>query len=314
MQWTLLSQCSSLYQLYFQQRVNIGGGGFMVIRMKDGSSVALDFREKAPGLATTNMYLDKNGNVIDGLSLNGHLASGVPGSVDGMAEAHKKYGTLPWKDLVQPAVDLALKGFTLSEREVKWLGDIQSDLVKYNTVKPDFLLNENWKAGDSIKWIDMGHTLERIRDNGRAGFYEGKTAEDLVAEMKRGKGLISLEDLKNYHSIWREPVVASYKDYKIISMPPSSSGGICVVQLLKAMEPFPIKEWGFNSAKTVHLMVEAERRVFADRSKYLGDPDFFKVPMNKLIDDQYITERMTTYSPDKGNSKFRDKAWSNCRL
>ncbi|CAN5139041.1 gamma-glutamyltransferase [soil metagenome] len=278
---------------------NIGGGGFMVIRMKDGSSITLDYREKAPALATTTMYLDKDGNVIEGLSLNGHLASGVPGSVDGMIEAHKKYGSLPWKDLVQPSIDLALKGFTLSEREVKWLADVQADLLKYNTVKPDFLISEKWKVGDSIKWIELGHTLERIRDQGRAGFYDGKTAEDLVAEMKRGKGLITLEDLKNYHSVWREPVVANYKEYKIISMPPSSSGGICVIQLLKAVEPYPLKEWGFNSLKTIHVMVESERRVFADRSKYLGDPDFFKVPMSTLIDDQYITDRMSSFNAEK---------------
>ena len=278
---------------------NIGGGGFMVVRMKDGSSSSLDYREKAPALATTNMYLDKDGNVIEGLSTDGHLASGVPGSVDGMIEAHKKFGSRPWAELVQPAIDLAMNGFTISEREATWLNELQKDLEKYNSIKPDFLMRENWKAGDSIRWIDMGHTLERIRDQGRAGFYEGKTAEDIVAEMKRGKGLISIEDLKNYHSVWRDPIVANYKGYKVISMPPSSSGGICVIQLLKSIEPYPIKDWGFNTPKTIHHMVEAERRVFADRSKYLGDPDFFKVPVAQLIDDQYIDARMSSFNPDK---------------
>ncbi len=278
---------------------NIGGGGFMVIRTKDGATNTLDFREKAPALATTNMYLDKDGNVVEGLSTDGHLASGVPGSVDGMVEAHAKYGTLPWKDLVQPAIDLALNGFTISEREANWLNDLQKDLIKYNTVKPEFLVKEKWNMGDSIRWTDLGHTLERIRDQGRAGFYEGKTADDIAAEMKRGKGLISKEDLKNYHSAWREPVIANYKDYKIISMPPSSSGGACVVQLLKSVEPFPIKDWGFTSPKTVHLMVEAERRVFADRSKYMGDPDFFKVPVSTLINSDYVANRMLTFNPDK---------------
>ncbi|CAN5338339.1 gamma-glutamyltransferase [soil metagenome] len=278
---------------------NIGGGGFMVIRMKDGTTTTLDFREKAPAAATTGMYLDKEGNVIPGLSLNGHLASGVPGSVDGMVEAHTKYGSLPWKDLVQPAIDLALNGFTISKREAKWISDVGADLTKYNTVKPDFLLKENWKEGDSIKWTDLGHTLERIRDQGRAGFYEGKTADDIAAEMKRGKGLITTDDLKNYHSIWREPITASYKEYKIIAMPPSSSGGVCVIQLLKSVEPYPIKDWGFNTPKTVHLMVESERRVFADRSKYLGDPDFFKVPISNMIDEQYITDRMSTFNTEK---------------
>jgi gamma-glutamyltranspeptidase/glutathione hydrolase len=277
---------------------NIGGGGFMVVRLKDGTAATLDFREKAPAAATTDMYLDKDGNVIEGLSLSGHLASGVPGSVDGMVEAHAKYGSLPWKDLVQPAIDLALNGIPVTEREANSLNELQKDLEKYNTVKPEWLTRA-WQKGDTIRWMDMGHTLERIRDNGRAGFYEGKTADDIVAEMQRGKGLITLEDLKNYKSAWREPVVASYKNYRIISMGPPSSGGLCVVQLLKAMEPYPLKDWGHNTPKTVHTMVEAERRIYADRAKYMGDPDFFKVPVAELIDGKYITDRMSTFTPDK---------------
>jgi len=225
---------------------NIGGGGFMVVRLKDGTIATLDFREKAPAAATTNMYLDADGNVIPDLSTQGHLASGVPGSVEGMVEAHKKYGTLPWKDLVQPAIDLALGGFTLTQREANWFNEMQEDLKKYNTIMPEFLIRDAWKAGDSIRWNELGHTLELIRDNGRAGFYEGPTAENIAAEMKRGKGLITLEDLKNYSASWRDPIVANYKDYKIISMPPSSSGGVCLVQLLKSVEPYPIRQWGHN--------------------------------------------------------------------
>ncbi len=278
---------------------NIGGGGFMVIRTKDGATNALDFREKAPAAATTSMYLDEKGDVIADLSTRGHLASGVPGSVDGMAEAHAKYGSLTWKDLLQPSIDLARNGFTLTEREAKWLNETHETIIKYNTTRPDFLLREEWKTGDSIKWTDLSYTLERIRDNGRAGFYEGKTADDLVAEMKRGKGLITHEDLKNYKSAWRTPLTGNYKGYKVISMPPSSSGGICLLQLLKSVEPYPVGEWGFNSAKTVHLMVEAERRVYADRSKYLGDPDFFKVPSAQLLDDQYNDQRMITFDANK---------------
>ncbi len=277
---------------------NIAGGGFMVIRMKDGTSTTLDYREKAPALASTDMYLDKDGNVIQNLSIAGHLASGVPGSVDGMVEAHKKFGSLPWKDLVQPAIDLALTGFPVSEREAASLNQLQADLEKYNTVRPEFLMR-SWETGDTIRWIDMGHTLERIRDQGRAGFYEGKTADDLVAEMQRGKGLITLEDLKNYHSVWRDPVISTYKNYTVIAMGPPSSGGLCVVQLLKAVEPFPLSEWGFNTPKSVHAMVEAERRVFADRAKFMGDPDFVKVPVTALIDNQYITDRMASFNPDK---------------
>lgn len=278
---------------------NIGGGGFMVVRLKDGSTATLDFREKAPAAATTNMYLDKNGEVIPDLSLKGHLASGVPGSVDGMVEAHKKYGLLPWTDLVQPAIHLAANGFPLTEREAAWFNQAKENLEKYNSVKPDFLIRDNWKGGDTIRWLAMAKTLELIRDKGRAGFYEGRTAENLVAEMRKGKGLITLEDLKNYHATWREPLISNYKEYKIISMPPSSSGGICLLQLLKSVEAYPLKEWGFNSVKAIHLMTEAERRVFADRAKFLGDPDFFIVPVQQMLSPHYLNERMSTFNPEK---------------
>lgn len=287
---------------------NIGGGGFMVVRLKDGTIATLDFREKAPAAATTNMYLDAEGNVIPDLSTQGHLASGVPGSVEGMAEAHKKFGTLPWKDLVQPAIDLALNGFALTPREANWFNEMQEDLKKYNTIMPDFLVRDSWKEGDSIRWIELGRTLELIRDNGRAGFYEGPTAENIAAEMKRGNGLITLDDLRNYSAAWRDPVVASYKDYKIISMPPSSSGGVCLVQLLKSVEPYPIRQWGHNTVATVHVMTEAERRVYADRAMYLGDPDFYKVPLKQMIDDQYNDERMSTFDPDKATPSTEIKA------
>ncbi len=278
---------------------NIGGGGFMVLRTQDGAVNALDYREKAPAAATTTMYLDEAGNVVDGLSTAGHLASGVPGSVDGMVAAHARYGSLPWKDLLQPAIDLALNGFTVTEREANSLNDMRDAFVKYNTVQPDFLLRTHWRKGDTIYWEDLGHTLERIRDQGRAGFYEGKTADDLVAEMKRGNGLITHEDLKNYRSVWRTPTVGFYKGHKIISMPPPSSGGICLLQLLEAVEPYPVKKYGHNTAETVHLMVEAERRVYADRSRYLGDPDFYKIPVQQLTDGQYMAERMSTFNKNR---------------
>ncbi|MBX2957124.1 MAG: gamma-glutamyltransferase [Cyclobacteriaceae bacterium] len=289
---------------------NIGGGGFMVVRLNNGEVAALDYREKAPAGATTNMYLDSAGNVIENLSTAGHLACGVPGSVDGMVESHKKYGSLPWAELVQPAIDLAQHGFPLTEREAKWLNELQERLLKYNTVKPDFLIRETWNAGDTIYWNDLGKTLERIRDNGRAGFYEGKTADDIVAEMERGKGLITAEDLKNYSSTWREPVIAPYKNYKIISMPPSSSGGVCLVQLLKSVEPYPIRKWGFNTPETVHLMVEAERRVYADRSKYLGDPDFYEVPVQQMIDSDYNKSRMQSFNRMKATPSTEIKPGS----
>lgn len=277
---------------------NIGGGGFMVYRKSDGTVTTLDFREKAPANATETMYIDKNGEVIQGLSSKGHLASGVPGSIDGMVESYKKFGSLPWADLVQPAIDLALNGVILTEKEANNLNSVQPDLTALNTITPEFLM-KNWSPGDTVRWIDMGQTLERIRDQGRAGFYEGKTADDLVAEMQRGNGLISHEDLKNYKSRWLEPVTGTYKNYKIISMAPPSSGGIALIQLLKSIEPLPIKSWGMNQTKSVHAMVEAERRVYADRAKYIGDPEFGKIPVNQLLDGEYIKNRMATYSLEK---------------
>lgn len=281
---------------------NIGGGGFMVVRMHDGSFSALDYRERAPAAATTGMFLDDKGEVIPNLSTAGHLASGVPGSVDGMVEAHKRYGSLPWADLIQPAIDLALSGVVVTEREAGWYNDYKEAFLKYNTVEPAHLIRDNWEKGDTIVWEELGHTLERIRDNGRAGFYEGKTADDIVNEMQRGKGLITHDDLKNYKSTWRQPLIGTYKDYRVISMPPSSSGGICLLQLLKSVESYPVRSWGFNSAKTVHLMVEAERRVYADRSKYLGDPDFYHAPMQQLIDEEYLDDRMSSFNPDQATA------------
>lgn len=280
----------------FPEAGNIGGGGFMILREANGKTAALDFREKAPAAAFRDMYLDSAGNVIDELSIKGALASGIPGSVDGMVEMHKKYGKLPWKDLVQPAVDLAMKGIVLTKREADNLNNAQKQLIRYNPVSAAHLIG-TWKEGDTLRWIELGHTFERIRDEGRKGFYEGKTADDIVAEMKRGKGIITHEDLKNYKSEWIEPLAVNYKNYKIISMPPPSSGGITLLQLLKSIEPYHVRESGHNSAKTIHLYTEAERRSFADRAVYLGDPDFNTIPTQQLISDAYINERMSTFDP-----------------
>ena len=278
---------------------NIGGGGFMVLRQADGTTNTLDYRERAPSAASTTMYLDENGNVITGISERGHLASGVPGTVAGLVEAHKRYGSLPWKNLVQPAIDLALNGFLLTHREAENLNDIQDDLKAFNSIAPDFLIREEWVAGDTIRYMDLGHTLERIRDNGLAGFYEGNTADDIVAEMKRGNGLITYEDLKSYRAVWRKPLTFNYRGYNVISMGPPSSGGVALAQLLRSVEPYPLSEWGHNTPRTVHLMVEAERRAYADRSVYLGDPDFFRVPVENLISQTYISERMKDFKPGK---------------
>lgn len=278
---------------------NIGGGGFMVARFKDGTAVALDYREKAPAAANTNMYLGETGEAISDLSKKGHLASGVPGTVAGLAAAHEKHGKLAWAELVQPAIDLAINGFTLTAKEAEGLNRIQEDLRKYNTVMPENLANEHWAEGDSVYYKALGHTLERIRDNGKAGFYEGETADLIVSEMERGKGLITKEDLKSYEAIWRTPLTGNYKGYKVISMPPPSSGGVALLQLLKTVEAFPLNEWGWNSAKSVHLMTEAERRAYADRAYYLGDPDFVNVPVAELTSDMYNDDRMEGYDPEK---------------
>ena len=289
---------------------NIGGGGFMVLRMASDSSATLDYREKAPAAATPTMYIGETGELVEGLSTEGHLASGIPGTVAGLAEAHAKFSKLPWKDLVQPAIDLARNGFPLTKKEASGLNEIQKDLVRLNTVSPDFLLKEEWKEGDMIYWLDLANTLERIRDNGKVGFYEGKTADDLVAEMTRGKGIITHDDLKNYQAVWRKPVTGFYKGYKIISMPPPSSGGIALMQLLKSVEPFPIAEWGWNSTKTIHLMTEAERRVYADRAAHLGDPDFFDVPVDMLMDSVYTASRMKTFDMNKATPSISIKEGS----
>jgi gamma-glutamyltranspeptidase / glutathione hydrolase len=278
---------------------NIGGGGFMVARLKSGDVRTLDYREKAPAAVSSTTFVGEAGELIPGLSERGHLSSGVPGTVAGLVEAHAALGKLPWKNLVQPAIDLALNGFPLTKMEADGLNSIQADIQQYNTVLPDFFVREEWKEGDTIRLTDLGHALERIRDEGKAGFYQGKTADDIVAEMQRGHGLISHDDLKNYKAIWREPVVGQYKEYKIISMAPPSSGGIALIQLLKSVEHFPIAEWGHNSTKTIHVMTEAERRAYADRATYLGDPDFFNVPVLQLTNQIYIDERMRSFNAEK---------------
>ncbi len=278
---------------------NLGGGGFMVLRKRDGTIASLDYREKAPGLATRDMYLDEQGEVRKGLSEKGHLSSGVPGSVAGMYESHAQYGSLPWKDLVQPAIDLALKGFPLTRRMARSLNNLQDTLRRYNTIMPEFLLREDWSEGDTIVWEDLGHTLELIRDQGAAGFYTGRTADNIVAEMKRGNVLISLEDLSQYRPAWRKPVTGSYKGIKVISMGPPSSGGIALLQLLNSVEKFPISSWGHNSIRTVHLMTEAQRRVYADRAAWLGDPDFFNVPHAELTSKEYSERRMLTFDTER---------------
>lgn len=282
----------------FPQAGNIGGGGFMVYRSKTGESNTLDYREKGPAGANANMYLDANGNVIPNMSLYTHQASGVPGSVDGMVEAHRKYGKLKWADLVQPAIDLARNGFKIAKHFTADLNNTQQQFKKLNPGKTYFIKEGGWKEGDILIQEDLAKTLEQIRDKGRAGFYDGVVADQLVAEMKSGNGLITKADLQNYHSVWRKAITGTYKDYKIITMPPPSSGGIALLQLLHSVEKYPLKRWGYNQDSTIRLIVEAERRVYADRSKYLGDPDFYKVPVDSLLKPAYLSTRMSNFSWD----------------
>ena len=280
---------------------NIGGGGFMVIRTKDGNVDAIDYREKAPLKASRDMYLDESGKVIRGISTDTHLASGVPGTIDGILSAHAKYGKLPFRDVIQPAIDLAEKGFPIPKSQAQSLNSNRRTFIKRNLNKPAFVKDSLWKEGDILKQPELAATLRLIRDKGREGFYSGQVAEMIVAEMKRDSGLISLQDLKEYKSVWRTPLTGSYRGYKIITIAPPSSGGITLLQLLGMCESYPLNELGFHSVEAVHIMIEAERRSFADRAEYLGDPDFVSIPVKQLLDHKYLLERMKSFNPEKAS-------------
>ena len=277
---------------------NIGGGGFLVYRSADGQYNSLDFRETAPSKASEKMYLDSNGNPITELSLFGQLASGVPGTVAGMEAAHKKYGKLSWKEVLQPAIDLAENGFEITDAQANEFNSAYERFAKWNPEGTAFTIKNNWKGGDLLVQKELAETLKLIQNQGKKGFYEGITAKYIVDEMNKGNGIISFEDLKNYKAVWRKPVIGDYKNYRIISMPPPSSGGIALISLFHSVENFPLKNWGFQQDKTVQTMVEAERRVYADRSVYLGDPDFVKVPIKELISRENSVMRMKNFSFD----------------
>ena len=277
---------------------NLGGGGFFVARLSNGNLVSIDYREKAPGNASRDMYIDPDGTARTDKSQDGHLASGVPGTVSGLFTSHQ-YGKLPFAKLIQPAIDLAEKGFAISEREARSLNGLQKDLKKFNSVMPVFVKDAGWKAGDTLVQKDLANTLKRIRDKGAAGFYEGETAKLIVEEMKRGGGIISYDDLKNYKAQPRTPHSFGYKGYTIVGMPMPSSGGLLVHQMMKMIENRNIAAMGFHSIEAVQLMTEVERRAYADRAEYMGDADFYKVPVKKLGSDAYLKERMATYNPAK---------------
>lgn len=275
---------------------NIGGGGFMVYRDKQGTVDALDFREAAPSKASRDMYLDEDGNAITDLSLYGQLAAGVPGTVAGMEEAHKRYGSLAWSELIAPAIALADNGFRITKMQANEFNRYKTRFVKLNPNGAAIIGNADWKEDDLFQQKELARTLQRVAQNGRDGFYKGETADLIVAEMKRGNGIISKADLENYKAVWRKPVEASYRGHRVISMPPPSSGGAALIALLQSIEPYPIAEWGFQSDSTVRLIVEAERRVYADRATHLGDPDFYRVPLAHLTDETINKKRMQSVS------------------
>lgn len=277
---------------------NIGGGGFLLGRKANGELIGIDYREAAPEKAHRDMYLDKNGNAQLTLSQNGHLASGIPGTIAGLF-ATIVHAKLPFEHLIQPAIDIAEMGYVLTEKEATSLNSVKEAIAKNSTQPNVFVKSTKWKVGDTLIQKELASTLKRIQQEGKKGFYEGKTAELIVAEMQRGNGIVSLNDLKNYQAKMRTPLSFNYKGHQIISFAPPSSGGILLAQMLKMVERFPLNKYGFQSKKSVQLMIEAERRAYADRAEFMGDPDFFKVPVKTLMSDAYLTKRMSDYTPEK---------------
>ncbi|MDC9721763.1 MAG: gamma-glutamyltransferase [Urechidicola sp.] len=281
----------------YQFAGNLGGGGFMVYRTDKGDSGALDFREKAPLSAGRDMYLDSLGNADSDLSQKGALAIGVPGTVAGLFATHKKFGLLPMKELIQPSIDLAKRGIVVTDKQDKRLEHYQELFKEVNG--KDIVLSLEYEVGDTIKFPQLAKTLERLRDFGVDDFYKGETANILVRELNKRGGNLTLLDLEKYEAKWRNPITFKYKDLEIISMTLPSSGGICLAQILKSIEPYEAKELKHNTSKYVQLLTEAERRSYADRAHYLGDIDFVNVPIDSLTNDDYITQRMASFDWNK---------------
>jgi gamma-glutamyltranspeptidase/glutathione hydrolase len=273
---------------------NLGGGGFMIYRTEFGEIGSLDYREKAPMAATKNMYLDKDGNVIANKSSVGALSVGVPGTVAGMFAVHEKFGSLPMELILKPVIELAKEGFVITEQQAIRLAQFRSQFEEVNGQKS--IYTEIINAGDTLKNLALANTLERISKNGRSELYGGESGKKLVSFLKEKGGIISLKDLEAYEAQWRDPIIFNFKDLKIISMAPPSSGGICLAQILKMIEPFPVSEYGYNSEKYIQLLAEAERRAYADRSFYLGDPDFVNIPVDSLLSDAYLSARMSNFT------------------
>ena len=282
----------------YPQAGNLGGGGFLVATKNNGEKFTLDYREKAPGKAHKDLYLDKNGNANTDLSQEGRLAVGVPGSVAGFF-ATQKNGKLPMEKLLQPAIDLAEKGFTITEREASLLNAHQQLFINNNPKGTIFIKNNGWKSGDLLIQKELAATLKRIQKNGEKGFYEGETAQLIVKEMANGNGIVTLQDLKNYKVAQRKPIAFLYKGFEVVSMPMPSSGGILLAQMLKMSAFENLEKHQHNSTEAVQIMVEAERRSFADRAEYMGDPDFIEDKTEMLISTDYLKNRWKNFSFNK---------------
>lgn len=276
---------------------NIAGGGFMVYKLKDGTDGTLDFRETAPNGSFEKMYQDENGNVIGGLSSTGGLAVGVPGTVSAIFEIHKKFGTLPIEELFQPSIDLANNGYLVTKYLEDELNEKRDDFIKLNG--SNSIYSKKYKSGDTITNEMYANTLIEIMNKGADGFYKGKVAEDMIKTISESGGIMTMEDLSEYKSVWRDPVRFKYKDYDIISMSFPSSGGVILGQMMKAIENFDLSKIEHNSPEYVQLLTEIERRAFADRSDLMGDPDFMDLPVYEFMDEKYIKDRLSTFSWDK---------------
>jgi len=279
---------------------NLGGGGFMVYRKNNGNVGAIDYREKAPLSAHKDMYLDSTGNVIPGKSIMGATAIGVPGTIAGIFEVHKKFGSLPIEEIFAPVIQLAERGVVVTEKQAARLAHYKEAFIEMNG--DSTFLFSGCIVGDTIKHMVLANTLRRISKNGRDEFYKGETAKKLAGFIQEKGGYITEEDLAKYEAKWRQPIIFNYKDLKIISMSPPSSGGVTINQIFKMMEPYDIRDFGHNSAKTIQLFTEASRRAYADRNYYLGDPDFVDIPLDVLLSNSYLNERMENFSFEKATA------------
>ncbi len=276
---------------------NLGGGGFMVYRKENGDIGGIDYREKAPLSAHKDMYLDSLGNVIPDMSTVGATAVGVPGTVAGVMEVHKKMGSLPISEIMAPVIALAKKGVIVTKKQAKRLESYHERIVQVNGDSTKFAYR--FQAGDTIKYPKLANTLQKILDEGKNGFYKGEVAEKLAAFIQEKGGFVTVEDLEKYEAKWRQPIVFKYKDLRIISMSPPSSGGVTINQIFKMIEPYNVEKYGHNSVKAIQLFTEAARRAYADRNYFLGDPDFVDIPLDVLLSNSYLTQRMETFSFEK---------------